>query len=35
MISHFIAGRNKMNLNQAKAIADTLGVKIEDLYEWV
>lgn len=34
MISHFAAGRKKMNLNQAKAISDVLNCSIEDLYEW-
>lgn len=34
MISHYLANRKLMSLDNAKSIADVLNCRIEDLYEW-
>lgn len=33
-ISHYANKRRKMSIENAKVIADALGVPIDDLYEW-
>lgn len=34
MIGHYTNNRKVMSLTHAKNIADVLGCRIEDLYEW-